>query len=267
MTRTKTLSLLAAAAAVALVALVVAGCGGGEDQATAAESASMPSGGSATIGASDAGGLGKILVDSKGRSVYLFEKDTGSSSNCYASCATAWPPVTVSGMPSAGSGVSQSMLGTTKRSDGRTQVTYNGHPLYLYVGGWNSGGQLTAHLSDGSAADIVDASFSSATTQYKAVYALSYRAASAGQTLTVQWTQVSGVGNVTLQAAALGNGGRLSSSQSLSVARVNLTATGTQGWAKWPGNIQKQGGAVQMAAWRARLGRRLTWSARRRPPG
>ena len=149
MIRRKTLSLLAAAAAVALVALVVAGCGGGDDVATAA---SKPSGGSATIGVSEVGGLGKILVDSKGRTVYLFEKDTGPTSTCFGACASAWPPVTVTGMPSAGAGVMKSMLGTTKRPDGTMQVTYNGHPLYLYQG--DSGpGDTTGQNVDGFGAE------------------------------------------------------------------------------------------------------------------
>ena len=130
MTRTKTLSILAAAAAVALVALVVAGCGGGDDVAKAA---SKPSAASTSIGVSEVGGLGKILVDSEGRTVYLFEKDTGPMSTCFGVCASAWPPVTVNGMPSAGTGVDESMLGTTKRPDGTMQVTYNGHPLYYYA--------------------------------------------------------------------------------------------------------------------------------------
>ena len=149
MTRTKTLSLLAAAAAVALVALVVAGCGGSDDVATAA---SNPNGGSATIGVSEVDGLGKILVDSKGRTVYLFEKDTGSMSTCSGACASAWPPVTVSGMPSAGAGVMKSMLGTTKRPDGTMQVTYNGHPLYLYQGDTNAG-DATGQNVDGFGAE------------------------------------------------------------------------------------------------------------------
>jgi predicted lipoprotein with Yx(FWY)xxD motif len=134
MTRTKILSLLSAAAAVVLVAVVVAGCGAGDDQATASSGASMPGGGSAAIGLSDVSGLGKVLVDSKGRTVYLFEKDTGPKSTCFGACAGAWPPVTVTGMPSAGPGVMQSMLGTTKRPEGTMQVTYNGHPLYRYQG-------------------------------------------------------------------------------------------------------------------------------------
>jgi predicted lipoprotein with Yx(FWY)xxD motif len=132
MTRTKPLSLILAAAAIALVAVVVAGCGGGSDQATAASASSSTAGGSSTIGVSDVGSLGKVLVDSQGRTVYLFEKDTGPKSTCFGACATEWPPVTTNGKPSAGTGVTASMLGTTKRSDGKTQVTYNGHPLYLF---------------------------------------------------------------------------------------------------------------------------------------
>jgi predicted lipoprotein with Yx(FWY)xxD motif len=132
MTRTKPLSLILAAAAIALVAVVVAGCGGGSDQATAASASSSTAGGSSTIGVSDVGSLGKVLVDSQGRTVYLFEKDTGPKSTCSGACAVEWPPVTTSGKPNADSGVTASMLGTTKRSDGTTQVTYNGHPLYLF---------------------------------------------------------------------------------------------------------------------------------------
>jgi predicted lipoprotein with Yx(FWY)xxD motif len=136
MTRRKPLSLpaLLAAAAVALVALAIAGCGGGDDQATAASGSSNASGSSSTVGVTDVDGLGKILVDSQGRTVYLFEKDTGPKSTCSGACAQEWPPVTTSGKPSAGDGVTASMLGTTKRSDGTTQVTYNDHPLYRFTG-------------------------------------------------------------------------------------------------------------------------------------
>ena len=149
MTRTKTLSLLAAAAAVALVALVVAGCGGGDDVAKAA---SKPSGASTSIGVSEVGGLGKILVDSEGRTVYLFEKDTGPMSTCFGACASAWPPVTVTGMPSAGMGVDKSMLGTTKRPDGTMQVTYSGHPLYYYAADQKPG-DATGQNVDGFGAE------------------------------------------------------------------------------------------------------------------
>jgi uncharacterized protein YndB with AHSA1/START domain len=126
--------------------------------------------------------------------------------------------------------------------------------LYLYVGGWNSGGKLTAHLSDGSAPDIVDTSFSSSSGQYKVVYTLTYHAASPAQTLVVKWTQASGTGNVTLQAAALAgaapppaNGGLLSSSQTLSTVAADLTANGVSDWIKWPTAIRKATGGSQLS--------------------
>jgi PKD repeat protein len=77
------------------------------------------------------------------------------------------------------------------------------HKLIVYVGGWKSAGKLTAHLSDGSAADYVNSSLSKSSGQYDGVYTLTYKAASAGQTISLRWTQVSGPGNVTLQGAAL----------------------------------------------------------------
>jgi predicted lipoprotein with Yx(FWY)xxD motif len=77
--------------------------------------------------------LGTILVDSKGRTLYLFEKDTKNKSNCSGACAANWPPTIVSGKPTAGGKAVASKLGTTKRSDGTTQVTYAGHPLYTFV--------------------------------------------------------------------------------------------------------------------------------------
>jgi len=65
--------------------------------------------------------------------VYLFVADTGSVSTCYTSCAQIWPPVATSGAPQAGTGATASLLGTSKRTDGKTQVTYAGHPLYYFV--------------------------------------------------------------------------------------------------------------------------------------
>jgi predicted lipoprotein with Yx(FWY)xxD motif len=131
--KTTLISLLA----IALVAAVVAGCGGGNNTATA--SSSQSGSGSHTIAVSDNSSLGKVLVDSKGRTVYLFQKDTGSMSTCSGACATDWPPVTTTGKPTAGSGLTASMVGTTTRSDGSKQVTYNGHPLYNYVGDQKAG--------------------------------------------------------------------------------------------------------------------------------
>lgn len=80
--------------------------------------------------------FGKIVQDKKGLSIYLFTKEGGKKSECYGECAKAWPPVIVSGTPKArsGSGISASKLGTTTRKNGKLQATYNGHPLYYYVG-------------------------------------------------------------------------------------------------------------------------------------
>ena len=96
------------------------------------------SGSSGTVSVANTG-LGKILVDSQGRTLYLFEKDSGTKSTCSGGCATAWPPLRASGKPTAGSGAKASLLGTTPRSDGKPQVTYNGHPLYGYQGDSNAG--------------------------------------------------------------------------------------------------------------------------------
>ena len=75
---------------------------------------------------------GMALVGGNGRTLYLFQADKDGTSACSGSCAAAWPPDTVTGAPKAGGGVSQSLLGTIKRPDGTTQVTYNGHPLYYF---------------------------------------------------------------------------------------------------------------------------------------
>jgi predicted lipoprotein with Yx(FWY)xxD motif len=78
--------------------------------------------------------LGKILVDSRGRTLYLFKKDTGGKSRCSGSCAVNWPPLLATGRPRAGNDVKASKLATTRRSNGKTQVVYNGHPLYRIIG-------------------------------------------------------------------------------------------------------------------------------------
>ena len=78
--------------------------------------------------------LGRILVDSKGITLYDFPPDKGTTSVCYGACAALWPPVLTHGKPVAGPGVRASLLGTTKRKDGKLEVTYNGHPLYYWVG-------------------------------------------------------------------------------------------------------------------------------------
>ena len=78
------------------------------------------------------GALGSFLVDNKNMTLYLFTKDTPGVSNCYNGCATAWPPLLVTGSPTVGTGLDAAKLGTTKRKDGSLQVTYNGWPLYYY---------------------------------------------------------------------------------------------------------------------------------------
>src|SRR5260370_41531541 len=93
-------------------------------------------GGTATGGARVAiakSQLGRILVDSKGITLYDFVKDKGTTSACYGACAALWPPLITKGRPVAGSGVRASLLGTTKRKDGKLEVTYGGHPLYYFV--------------------------------------------------------------------------------------------------------------------------------------
>ncbi len=78
--------------------------------------------------------LGQVLVDSNGLTVYLFLADRGTASSCNSSaCVQYWPPVLTTGAPQAGTGVTGSLLGTTARADGTTQVTYAGHPLYRFV--------------------------------------------------------------------------------------------------------------------------------------
>jgi predicted lipoprotein with Yx(FWY)xxD motif len=150
------------AAAALMVALVIAGCGSGggssssstsaeatnsgsgaagsEEAATTTEKAtpekaSAPTGEATTVAVGTASGVGQVLVDSKGMTLYYFEKDQKGSgeSKCEGACAGAWPPLTTSAAAEAMSGVQKSMLGTIERPDGTTQVTYAGWPLYTFV--------------------------------------------------------------------------------------------------------------------------------------
>ena len=137
MTRTRSIPFIASAAALVL-ALGVAACGGNNDDNATAATAAAPSSqsstsGGGTVGTSSVGSLGTILVDSQGNTLYVFDKDTGTQSTCSGACATSWPPLRADGKPTAGSGANASMLGTTPRTDGKPQVTYNGHPLYTFA--------------------------------------------------------------------------------------------------------------------------------------
>jgi predicted lipoprotein with Yx(FWY)xxD motif len=127
-----------------MAGLMLAACGssGGNStpqtsppEATASPAASAPEGGAATVSLKSVSGVDdKALVGPDGKTVYLFEGDENGKPTCSGACAGLWPPVTASGMPSAGSGLDQSKLTTVKRADGSTQVTYAGHPLYYYTG-------------------------------------------------------------------------------------------------------------------------------------
>jgi predicted lipoprotein with Yx(FWY)xxD motif len=77
--------------------------------------------------------FGKVVADARGEAFYLFDKEQGKRSQCYGACARAWPPVLTRGRPQAGKGVKASLLGTTRRKNGKLQATYKGHPLYYYV--------------------------------------------------------------------------------------------------------------------------------------
>ena len=114
------------------------------DEATAAEDATAdedPSkqgqgGGGGKPGTTIATGdsqFGEILFDGDDRAIYLFDKETSNTSECYGDCAEAWPPVLTEGDPRPGGGADAKLLGTTERDDGSTQVTYDGHPLYFYA--------------------------------------------------------------------------------------------------------------------------------------
>jgi predicted lipoprotein with Yx(FWY)xxD motif len=85
------------------------------------------------------GKLGTFLVDGHGRTLYLFQKDKTARSTCSGACATDWPPLLTAGKAKGSGGARKALLGTTKRSDGTTQVTYKGHPLYTYIGDTKAG--------------------------------------------------------------------------------------------------------------------------------
>ena len=96
--------------------------------------AATPAGGGTALAVRSTS-LGKILTDGRGFTVYAFDADKGTKSACSGACATAWPPVKATGAtPQVGAGVTQSLVGEATRADGTRQLTYAGHPLYLYVG-------------------------------------------------------------------------------------------------------------------------------------
>jgi predicted lipoprotein with Yx(FWY)xxD motif len=129
---------LVALVALAAVGVLAAGCGSnGSSSGGYGSSGTTPASGAAssvaTVSATSTN-LGMILVDGSGRTLYLFEKDQPNQSACTGACVAAWPVDQSSGTPKAGSGATASLLGTIKRGDGSTQVTYKQHPLYYYAG-------------------------------------------------------------------------------------------------------------------------------------
>jgi predicted lipoprotein with Yx(FWY)xxD motif len=139
-------------------ALVLAACGsssGSKTSSTAstATSTTRPStAAAAPVVATKKTSLGTFLVGPTGRTLYLFEADKGSKSTCNGACATAWPPLTATAKPKAGGGADKSLLGTTKRADGSTGVTYAGHPLYYFAGD-SAPGQANGEGSTGFGAE------------------------------------------------------------------------------------------------------------------
>jgi predicted lipoprotein with Yx(FWY)xxD motif len=113
---------------------VIAGCGGSGGSASQSKAAATTAAGSTPTVELASSKFGKILVDSRGRTLYDFVADKTTANTCYGACASPWVPLTTSGAPKAGPGVHASLLGTTKRTDGATEVTYNGHPLYYFAG-------------------------------------------------------------------------------------------------------------------------------------
>jgi predicted lipoprotein with Yx(FWY)xxD motif len=138
MTRTKSITFLAGATAL-VVAALAAGCGSsGGSNANSPAAPTNASGQPATVGVGSVA-LGKILVDSRAHTLYLFKKDSGTTSSCFGACAANWPPLRARGAPTVGSGAKESLVATTMRSDGKAQVTYNGHPLYTFSGDEKAG--------------------------------------------------------------------------------------------------------------------------------
>jgi predicted lipoprotein with Yx(FWY)xxD motif len=138
MTRSKGINLLVRATVVPLAALTFAGYTGigAAGASTAPQEAAKTKSVTVKVAKTD---LGKVLVNSKGRTLYLFLADQGTTSACSGACATNWPPLRASGTPKAGKGTQASLLSTSPRPDGKAQVVYNGHPVYTFQGDKKAG--------------------------------------------------------------------------------------------------------------------------------
>jgi predicted lipoprotein with Yx(FWY)xxD motif len=144
---TRRLTALLLAAPTTALALGLAACGGGSGSTRAVGPPTTASGRPATVGV-ESTSLGAVLANTHGRTIYLFKRDSGTTSTCTGECARFWPPVRAGGGASAGKGLTAGKLGTARRPSGGPQITYNGHPLYTYTGdhkpGDTNGQGLTA---------------------------------------------------------------------------------------------------------------------------
>jgi predicted lipoprotein with Yx(FWY)xxD motif len=128
-----------AVAAVLTVALVAAGAAMGARQSSSGVLAAKQTSSGGTWVTLHKTKLGKVLATRSGRTLYLYTPDAKNKSNCYTGCAGFWPPLMAKGTLHAGTGVKARFLATTKRRNGKRQVTYRGHPLYQYTGDSRSG--------------------------------------------------------------------------------------------------------------------------------
>ena len=131
MTITHAVRLLALATTAAAIVSPAMPAAGAADDTRSATAATTSAAGS--VVALKKTGLGQILVDARGRTLYLFLKDRNRQSACNSGCSAYWPPLVSIGKPRAGAGVRSSLLALIKRQDGRQQVTYAGHPLYTFL--------------------------------------------------------------------------------------------------------------------------------------
>ena len=134
-------------------ALLATACSSAATASSPSSPSSAPAAGSSasasttgTVIGTQAGSAGAFLTDG-GRAVYLWAKDSMNMSACSGACASAWPPVPAAGTLTATGGAKTSDLGTITRSDGTKQVTYDGHPLYYFVGD-SAAGQTNGQGSD-----------------------------------------------------------------------------------------------------------------------
>jgi predicted lipoprotein with Yx(FWY)xxD motif len=144
--RRATPQVIKATALLGMAALLIAGCASKKSSNVAAPTAAATTAASTAAAVPAAGPsgpvtvavktgpLGTYLTDANGDTLYLYTPDTTSTSTCYGECVANWPALLTNGGPAAGTGAIASLLGTSQRTDGTTQVTYNRHPLYLFKG-------------------------------------------------------------------------------------------------------------------------------------